>query len=99
MGLDRENFFLYGQSWGGLLAIEYALAHQDHLKGLVISNMMASAPAYNDYAQQVLMPAMDQDALAEIKRLEAEGDTEDPHYDGAPDGAPLRASCAADAGG
>ena len=45
LGLDRDNFVLYGHSWGGLLAIEYALAHQQHLRGLVISNMMASAPA------------------------------------------------------
>jgi len=57
LGLDRENFFLYGQSWGGLLALEYALAHQQNLKGLIISNMMASVPAYNDYAARVLMPA------------------------------------------
>ena len=28
LGLDRENFVLYGQSWGGLLALEYALAYQ-----------------------------------------------------------------------
>jgi proline iminopeptidase len=45
LGLDRGNFFLYGQSWGGLLALEYALAHQQKLKGLIISNMMASIPA------------------------------------------------------
>src|SRR5436305_7763442 len=44
--LDRSNFFLFGQSWGGILAIEYALRHQQHLKGLVISNMMASIPLY-----------------------------------------------------
>jgi proline iminopeptidase len=81
LGLDRENFYLYGQSWGGLLAIEYALAHQEHLKGLVISNMMASAPAYNEYAEKVLMPSMDQDVLAEVKRLEAAGETEDSHYE------------------
>src|SRR5688572_6952944 len=59
LGLDKENFYLLGQSWGGMLAIEYALAHQAHLKGLVISNMMASIPQYNEYAQKVLMPAMD----------------------------------------
>ena len=47
LGLDRDNFYLLGHSWGGMLAIEYALAHQEHLKGLVISNMMASSPAYN----------------------------------------------------
>jgi proline iminopeptidase len=43
------------------LAIEYALAYQEHLKALVISNMMSSIPAYNAYAEQVLMPAMDQE--------------------------------------
>ena len=25
LGLDASNFYLYGQSWGGALAIEYAL--------------------------------------------------------------------------
>jgi proline iminopeptidase len=80
LGLDRHNFVLYGQSWGGLLAMEYALHHQQHLLGVVISNMMASVPAYNDYAEKVLMPKMDQGALAEIKELEATGATENPRY-------------------
>src|SRR5579875_1438543 len=71
LGLDASNFVLLGQSWGGLLATEYAVHHQEHLKGLVVSNMMSSAPAYNSYARDVLMPAMDQDALAEIQALEA----------------------------
>jgi proline iminopeptidase len=47
---------------------------------VVISNMMASVPAYNAYAEQVLMPEMDQAALAEIKALEAAGQIEDPRY-------------------
>jgi pimeloyl-ACP methyl ester carboxylesterase len=59
LSLASENFILYGQSWGALLAIEYALAHPQHLKGLVISNMMASIPAYNRYAADVLIPAHD----------------------------------------
>jgi proline iminopeptidase len=42
--------------------------------------MMASVPAYNAYADQVLMPRMDQSALAEIKSLEASGETENPRY-------------------
>lgn len=71
LGLDRNNFCLLGQSWGGILATEYALNYQQHLKGLIISNMVASIPAYNEYAEKVLMPAMDQKAPAEIKRLEA----------------------------
>ena len=80
LGLDSSNFFLFGQSWGGLLAMEYALHHGDALKGLVISNMMSSCRTYNAYAEDVLMPAMDQAALAEIKGFEARGDTADPRY-------------------
>ena len=80
LGLTRDNFYLLGHSWGGILAIEYALAHQDHIKGLIISNMMASIPAYNEYASKVLMPAMDQKALAEIRRLEAAKDFANPRY-------------------
>jgi proline iminopeptidase len=78
--LDQDDFYLLGQSWGGILAIEYALKYQQHLKGLVISNMMSSIPAYNRYAEQVLMPQMDPVALAEIKRLEAEKKYDDPRY-------------------
>jgi proline iminopeptidase len=80
LGLTSENFFLLGHSWGGILAIEYALAHPEHLKGLVISNMMSSIPAYNRYAEDVLMPEMDPHALAEIQRFEARGETSDPRY-------------------
>ncbi len=80
LGLDHRNLFLLGQSWGGILALEYALKHQEHLKGLIVSNMMASIPAYNTYAKDVLMPSIPQDALEEIRRLEAEGRHEDPRY-------------------
>src|SRR5262249_27211557 len=54
---------------------------QQNLKGLIISNMVASIPEYNRYAHQVLMPAMDPKALAEINRLEAAGRYNDPAYD------------------
>ncbi len=80
LGLDRENFYLYGQSWGGLLAIDYSLKYQQHLKGLIISNMMASIPQYNEYANKVLMPSMDPVTLAEIQRYEAAGEYENPRY-------------------
>ena len=79
--LDRDDFYLVGISWGGLLAMEYALKYQQHLKGLVISDMMASIPAYNDYAKRVLEPAMDPKVLAEILALEAANKFDDPRYD------------------
>jgi proline iminopeptidase len=80
LGLDPTNFFLLGHSWGGLLAIEYALAHGRNLKGLVISNMMSSAPAYGAYANDVLMPTIDPGVLAEVKALEDADDYENPRY-------------------
>jgi proline iminopeptidase len=81
LGLEPDSFVLYGQSWGGILAMEYALAHPETLKGLVISNMMADVPAYNEYAEAVLKPAMDQAVLKEIEALEAAGDIENPRYE------------------
>jgi proline iminopeptidase len=80
LNLDRDNFYLLGHSWGGVLATEYALKYQEHLKGLIISNMMSSIPAYNEYANKVLMPAMDPAVLSKIKEMEAAGQTEDPQY-------------------
>jgi proline iminopeptidase len=80
LGLGPDNFYVLGHSWGGILALEYALAYQDNLKGLIISNMMASIPAYNEYATNVLMPAMDQAMLAEVKAIEAAGDFTNPRY-------------------
>ena len=81
LGLTSDNFYLYGQSWGGILAMEYALAHQDKLKGLIISNMMASIPDYNTYAHDVLMADMDPAILSELETLEAAEDYTNPRYE------------------
>jgi len=80
LGLDSTNFFILGQSGGGILAMEYALKYQQHLKGLIISNMMASVPEYNRYAQEVLGPQLDPDVFKEIKQLEANNDFQNPRY-------------------
>jgi proline iminopeptidase len=80
LDLHRESFVLLGHSWGGILAAEYALAHGEQLKGLVISNMMMDVPAYNAYARDVLMPGMDQEALREIQALEQAGEYENPRF-------------------
>jgi proline iminopeptidase len=78
--LDNTNFYLLGQSWGGILAMEYALKYQKNLKGLIISNMMASAPAYNKYAEKVLGPQLDPKVFAQIKEFEKNKDYSNPKY-------------------
>jgi proline iminopeptidase len=80
LGLDNDNFYLLGHSWGGILAAEYALRHGDHIKGLIISSMMMSIPDYNHYAETVLAKQMPADVLAEIKAIEARGDYDKPRY-------------------
>jgi proline iminopeptidase len=80
LGLDRTNFFLLGHSWGGILTMEYTLRYGDNVKGIIISNMMSSIPAYNRYAHEVFMPTMDQTALARIKELEAAEQYAEPEY-------------------
>lgn len=80
LGLGPDNFYLLGHSWGGVLGMEYALQHQDQLKGLIISNMMASAPEYTRYANEVLINNMDPEVARKIKAMEAEGKFTDPEY-------------------
>lgn len=78
--LDKDNFYLLGQSWGGILAMEYALKYQQNLKGLIISNMMASAPEYEKYAKEVLGPQMPPAIFKEIMEMEAKEDFSNPKY-------------------
>lgn len=80
LGLDKDNFYLLGHSWGGILALEYALKYQDHLKGLIISNMMSSCPDYGKYAEEVLSKQMAPGVLKEIRAIEAKGDFKNPRY-------------------
>lgn len=80
LGLNKDNFFLLGNSWGGMLAMEYALKYQDNLKGLVVCNMMASCPDYGKYANEVLAKQMNPAVLKEIRELEAKKDFANPRY-------------------
>lgn len=80
LNLDSSNFYLLGNSWGGILAMEYALKYQDNLKGLIIANMMASAPEYGKYANDVLAKQLDPNVLEEIRAIEAKNDFANPRY-------------------
>ena len=80
LGLGPDNFYVLGHSWGGILGIEYALKYQDKMKGLIISNMMSSCPAYGRYAHEVLGPNLGEDVYARIKAFEANEDFANPAY-------------------
>ena len=77
--LALERFVLYGHSWGGLLAMEYALRYPQHLSGLVISNMTASVAEYVRHAETMLarLPGA---ARATIQKARAAHAFESPEY-------------------
>ncbi len=78
--LDSTNFYLLGHSWGGILAIEYALKYQQHLKGLIVSNMMSSCPAYAAYNKDVLQKKMNPTIVDSILYFEKTKTTNNPLY-------------------
>ena len=80
LNLDASNFYMLGHSWGGILAMEYALKYQHNMKGLIISNMMSSCPEYGKYADEVLAKQMDPKVLAELNQIEAAKDFTNPRY-------------------
>lgn len=79
LGLTKENFFLLGNSWGGMLAMEYALRYQDNLKGLVVCDMQASMPRYEQY-NLVLRRQMRRSLKDSLEAYEARGLYNDPVY-------------------
>jgi proline iminopeptidase len=80
IGADSSNFYVLGNSWGGILAMEYALKYQQHIKGLIVANMMVSIPEYGKYAQDVLAKQMKPEVLAEIRAIEVKADYGNPRY-------------------
>lgn len=79
-GLGLDRFVLYGQSWGGILAIEYALNYQQHLRGLVISNMCAGVQSYLKYSAVLKAKLVAPETLARFTALEAAKDYDNPEY-------------------
>ena len=79
LGLDKDNFYLLGNSWGGLLAMEYALKYQDNLKGLIVANMTADFGKYAAYNAK-LRAELPEDVLAKLGEYESKGAYTDPAY-------------------
>ena len=79
LGLERDNFYLLGNSWGGLLAMEYALKYQDNLKGLIVANMTADFGKYAAYNAK-LRAELPADVLAKLGEYESKGAYTDPAY-------------------
>jgi len=77
--LGLEQVHLFGQSWGGMLAMEYALTKPSGLASLILADSLASVPqwvAETNRLRDELPPETQQTLL----RHEAAGTTDDPAY-------------------
>ncbi len=79
-GLGLDQYVLYGQSWGGMLGMEYAFKYQQHLRALVISNMSAGTKAYLKRTQELKVQMLSPEDLARLTALENAGDYDSPEY-------------------
>ena len=72
LGLD--DFYMLGHSAGGWVAIEYALTHPGHLRGLVLSNTNASVRSWLAFTDQVVAKEAPPDVNAKLMACKARGD-------------------------
>ena len=77
--LRLDEVILLGQSWGGMLSIEYALQQPSGLKGMILSNTSPSARLLEDESKK-LLKALPARTLDTITRHEAAGTTDQPEY-------------------
>jgi proline-specific peptidase len=77
LGLERVH--LLGQSWGGMLALQYALDHPEGVKSLVLSNTAASIPETFRGMTQLRLD-LGAELFATMTRHEGAGDYENPEY-------------------
>lgn len=79
LGLNKDNFYLLGNSWGGILGMEYALKYQQNLKGLIVSNMTADFAKYGAYNAK-LRAQMRKSLVDSLESFEKKNDYLSPVY-------------------
>jgi len=78
-GLCLETFDLLGHSWGGALAVEYALKHPDRVHRLVLASPLLSTPLWEEHSQR-LLKELPKDARRIILEHERAGTTAAQEY-------------------
>jgi len=78
LGLERVH--LFGQSWGGMLAMEYALTKPSGLTSLILADSPASMPQWIAEANR-LRAELPPDVQETLLRHEKAGTTSDPAYE------------------
>jgi proline-specific peptidase len=80
--LGLNDFHIFGNSWGGMLAQQYALDVMPRAASLTISNSIASIPKFSEMVTR-LKADLDPATQSAIDRHEAAGTTHSPEYQAA----------------
>ena len=78
--LGIDNFYLIGQSWGGLLVQEYAVKYGDHLKGAIISSMVDEIDEYVAHVNQCREEVLPAEEVVFMKKCEENNDYDNDRY-------------------
>jgi proline iminopeptidase len=79
--LDLDRVHLLGHSWGGWLAIEYALTYPGALRTLILESTVADIPHLMTELER-LRAALGAETVSMMQRHEAEGTFDHPEYQG-----------------
>ena len=79
LNLNKDNFYILGNSWGGILGMEYALKYQEYMKGLIVCNMTADFHKYTAY-NKMLRDKMRTSLTDSLSYYEERGDYQNPVY-------------------
>lgn len=80
--LNLGKVHVLGQSWGGWLAIDYALTHAEFVQSLILENTAADIPHLVSELER-LRGALGPETVAMMLRHEAEGSLDHPEYQAA----------------
>ncbi len=78
--LDLERVHLFGQSWGGWLAIEYMMSEPAGIGSLILASTSASVPQFAEETAR-LKSTLPKAVLETLNRYEATGDYDNPEYE------------------
>jgi proline-specific peptidase len=78
LGLDRIH--LFGNSWGGMLAMEYGLTQPSGLESLILASSPSSIPQWVEETG-MLRARLPEEVQATLRKHEEAGTTDDPEYE------------------
>ncbi len=77
--LGIDSFYLYGQSWGTMLGMDYYLTYPEHVKAIIFSSPALSIPLWIK-GTRLMLDALPEENREAIRINEERGTFDDPDY-------------------